>query len=752
MKRAKPLSDDWMRNWQASIAVKITAVVMWVIIPFGFLIALFWSWNAEERIGAVIIDDVEILLNSARVLLADNNSYNKPEVVAALDKQLQKSVFCKLILAAQLASQIVLEKEHCSEESLPLVEKTYYFTSVFAGSPEEIRMSLYRESSARMLNREKANRILQMIGVMIFFGLVLIWIIRLLVLKPLLNMVDTARLISDGRNDIRIQIGQHDEFGYLASFLNQMLDNLFEQQNNLKQTNLKLMKEIAQRNRIALELRTHRDQLEQLIRERTLDLAIARDQALDANRAKSLFLTNMSHEIRTSLNVILGYSQLLQRSHNLDPRQQKSIDIIERSGQSLLDLLNDILDFSNIEAGKMKLNKVNFDLNELIHSIANVFSERCAEKGLQWQSSNGLRGQILIESDAQKLRQILFNLLGNAVKFTDHGKVCFNVSNLSGNQYYFEITDTGPGIPPESREIIFDAFEKEDSEQEQDGLGLGLAIARKQLEFLDGELKLTSSLGEGSKFSFALQLESARVGFEIRKDRNNEVIQLAQRRVINLLVVDDVELSRLLLADILSEINASVKAVKNGLEAIELIHDAEEKDKPDIVFMDIHMPVMDGMQAMRKIKQQYGDQIICVALTASFMEYSEMNYLTAGFDDYISRPYRFEDVFDCLQRHLQVDLENNHQLKLNKNPDVLFTDENINIDLQLCNKIINASQRYALNEIKHYLLILEACGTEEKQLARKITRLMSLYDMDGIEELLTHACETYNLTAKKSES
>jgi signal transduction histidine kinase/ActR/RegA family two-component response regulator len=662
MGKQTQLADDWTSNWQTSIALKITAVVMWVIIPFGFLVALFLGWNVQERIETSINDDAQTLLNSARVLLADNDSYTSRKVATTLEHQLEKSVYCKLILSTHSASDILLLKDECGAKTSGLLNKTYYFSALFANNPEEAKMSIFRQSMDSMIAKERANTILAIIVSVIFSGLILVWVIRLLILKPLLKMVDTARMISSGKHALRIRIDQHDEFGYLAKFLNQMLDNLFEQQNNLKQTNLQLMKEIAQRNRIALELRTHRDQLEQLIRERTIDLAIARDQALEANKAKNQFLANMSHEIRTTLYAILGYSQLLRRGNNLHARQSKSIDIIEDSGNRLLGLLNDILDISRIEAGRTELNKINFDLNELVQSISINFSERCTGKGLEWEILNGLQGQVLVESDPHKLRQILINLLGIAVKFTDKGKVSFIISMLDDNRYYFEIADTGPGIPIDDQDLILEAFEQDKLLTDRGGSGLGLAITRKQLELLNAELKFNSTEGEGSIFSFELQLDSARVGFEIRKDRENEVIQLIQHRTINLLVVDDVELSRLLLTDMLSETTASVKAVNNGLEAIEYIHAAAENQKPDMVFMDIHMQVMNGIEAMQQIKRQYGDQIICVALTALFMEDSETDYLKAGFDDYISSPYRFDDVFNCLQRHLQVDLKNEHQL------------------------------------------------------------------------------------------
>ena len=731
------LTDDWTKNWQASIAVKITAVVMWAIIPFGFVIALLLVNNIKVDVDESINDDAEILLNHARVLLWENNSYNSIKVVKKLKKALEKSIYCQITFSTERSTPIYIFANECQQKT-EVMNKKYYFTTVIDGQPHELTLVLSHQPIKKIMIKYRSNVIVIMIIIVIVLGLVLTWVIRLLVLKPLLKMVDATRLISEGKHDLRLNLHQDDEFGHLATFLNKMLDQIFEQQKNLKHANLELMKEVAERNRIALELRASRDQLEKLVDERTADLAVARDQALDANKAKSLFLANMSHEIRTPLNSILGYSQLLHRESSLTEKQLKSLKIIEESGNHLLGLLNDILDISKIEAGKMVLNPVNFDLKELLHGLSQVFQERCSEKILNWHEKIELSEQVIVHSDPQKLRQILINLLGNAIKFTDAGRISLSVKNVEGDLYLFEVSDTGPGIALEERDNIFTAFHQEKTGLVKGGTGLGLAITKKQLQLLDTELKLSSVVNEGSNFSFTLKLKAVHSGFEIRQDNGMEVIRLASAGSVKTLVVDDIELSRNLLVDMLDEIDAKVDSATNGLEAIEFMDSLDSENQPDIVFMDIHMPIMDGIEAVKHIKKKYGKQIVCVAVTASAMDHSDEKYYESGFDDYISKPYRFEAVFECMEKHLDVNFELGNSISAHtKTADI--EDVNLHqchVSPVLFENLLQASKGYALTNLKKLLLELEGSGEEEKKLAQKLFHLMEQYNMQAMVELL----------------
>ncbi len=729
------ISDDWTKNWQASIAVKITAVVMWAIIPFGFIIALLLVNNIKDDINTSIDNDAEILLNSARVLLWENNSYNSDKLIAALNKNLKKSIYCKITLAKAGSDPTILYANECQHKT-SVIDKTYFFTTIVNKQPRELTLTLSHQSIKKIIIKQRSNVIVVMIIIMIVLGLVLTWVIRLLVLKPLLKMVDATRLISEGKHDLRLNLNQDDEFGHLATFLNKMLDQIFEQQKNLKHANLDLMKEVAERNRIALELRASRDQLEKLVDERTADLAVARDEALEANKAKTLFLANMSHEIRTPLNSILGYSQLLNRDSGFTDKQSKSLKIIEESGNHLLGLLNDILDISKIEAGKMVLNTMNFELNELLQGLAHIFQERCSEKSLNWHTNVELTEPLVVYSDPQKIRQILINLLGNAIKFTDRGDISLNVINLENDVYLFEVSDTGPGIAPEEMDNIFNAFHQEKTGLLKGGTGLGLAITKKQLQLLNSELKVSSTTDEGSLFSFTLELKAVHSGFEFRQESSMEVVRLALAGSIKTFVVDDVELSRNLLVDMLEEIDAKVCSAVNGLEAIDFLSSLPSDEIPDIIFMDIHMPVMDGIEAVKIIKEKYGQKIVCVAVTASAMDHSDKIYYDSGFDDYISKPYRFEAVFECMKNHLNIDFEYKNTVQTSHESVEKTSFEQCNIDPDLCEKLLDASKGYALTQLKKLLSELGAYGEQEKILARKLSQLMDQYNMQAMVELL----------------
>lgn len=398
----------------------------------------------------------------------------------------------------------------------------------------------------------------------------------------------------------------------------------------------------------------------------------AMEAAEAANLAKSMFLANMSHELRTPLNVILGFAQVMMHSTSLTQSQREDLQTIRRSGDHLLSLINDILDLSKIEAGHCTVETTGFDLIALLHSLRSMFSERAISKGIQIYFNIDPEVPQFILTDAPKLRQILLNLLSNAIKFTKEGNVTLQVkvrdgegtsspSNFWQNQpspqhpvtLEFTVSDTGVGIAPEEIDTIFDAFVQAGAGRKStSGTGLGLTISHKLLEIMGGEIAVTSTLGKGSTFRFTLPAYPTS-GVDIPPEQNHRlIIGLApgqsQRRI---LVVDDQLENRLLMVRLLTQLGLEVREASNGQEGVQIWQDWQ----PDLIWMDIRMPVLDGYEATKQIRAIEQDRAsIIIALTAQASQSDRSLALTAGCNDYISKPFREETLFLKMAEYLDL--------------------------------------------------------------------------------------------------
>ncbi|WP_052055840.1 hybrid sensor histidine kinase/response regulator [Myxosarcina sp. GI1] len=457
--------------------------------------------------------------------------------------------------------------------------------------------------------------------------------------KPIHRLNDASSAIAKGDLEQTIEIRGVKELNILAGSFNQMASQL------------KIS--FAKLDRINQEL-------EHRVEERTVEFLKAKKTAETASRAKSEFLSNMSHELRTPLNGILGYAQILQRDRSLTSQQIRGINVIYSSGNHLLTLINDILDISKIEAGKLELFNTDIELEPFFAGLEDIVRMRAIEKNISFASQAVTPLPTGIIADEKRLRQVLLNLLSNAIKFTDTGEVILKVSasyatateesNLQ--TFRFEVVDTGIGMNPQQLDKIFHAFEQVgDLQRQQEGTGLGLAISKQLVELMGGKLQVSSESGKGSTFWFE-------VVFPVIEMKNRKAIERQNRQIVgyqedskHILIVDDREENRLVLQNMLEPLGFKITLAKDGQQEVDLAL----KTKPDCILTDLMMPVKSGFEAVKEIRRfdSFKDVVI-IAISASVSDAERRQSRSFGCDDFLPKPVEEVKLLAALQKYLQL--------------------------------------------------------------------------------------------------
>jgi signal transduction histidine kinase/DNA-binding NarL/FixJ family response regulator len=469
------------------------------------------------------------------------------------------------------------------------------------------------------------------------------------------------------------------------------------------------------------------------IKNHEAELAKARDQAMAANQAKSAFLANMSHELRTPLNGILGYAQILNKDRQLNEQQKTGIGIIQRSGDYLLTLISDILDLSKIEAGKLEIYPAEFHLKPFLNSLAELFKMRAQQKEIEFIYKFADNLPIGVSGDEKRLRQIVINLLGNAIKFTKQGQVSFSVEYYE-NKFIFKIIDSGIGIAKEELENIFLPFQQAgDKNSKEQGTGLGLSITKKLIDRMGGKLHVESVLGQGSTFWVELELPVISTMVEEAKsiDTPQVIGYKNSENPLQILVVDDNWENRAILQNMLEPLSFKIITAVDGIEGVKLA----AEHQPDLILMDLVMPEMDGFDATREIRKTLKDIPIIAASASVFEEHRQLS-LDVGCNQFLDKPIRESELLDVLQRFLNVEwvyeeLQDISIETTEEQPLVMLSTEQAASLLTLAKS----------GNIKGIINFAKQLDSELISMANKITDLAKSFDINALRNLAQEILE-----------
>lgn len=649
-------TSDWTHNWNGSVAIKLTAVILWSVMISAFVLTAPIMLTYEDQKLKEYLWNNQQLIN----LIETNLVKQTP---APLLKQKLKQVLD--------SSEIKYISIKSSNYNLSLgikSENNFQFpvTQIVSRSNQNLTIHIQHERLKRVVTLDRIKLGLSILIGAIIFGFFIYQISQNIVNKPIHRLVELTHKITSGEKNVRFDEDRDDEFGELARFSNNMLDNLESQREELISTNSELISEIRNR-----------------------------EEALVASRQKSAFLANMSHEIRTPLSSIIGFSERL-RYKNIKSDQEKNemLDTVLQSSNHLLSLINDILDFSKIEANKLEVTEEEFSIINIVNHTVNLLRNKAMEQSTTIKVVYQFPIPEFINNDATRTKQILLNLCGNALRFTQNGTIIIQVSfDAKNNKIIISVKDTGIGMSKKVMDRLFQPFYQGDKNTSKDfgGTGLGLAISKKLAELMGGDISVKSTKDLGSIFTFRINAGFVSDQILLKNIQTSTVTEQYKKPFENvkftgkvLLVEDTVEIRNLVQA-YMQDYGIEIVTANDGKEGVDI---ALQEDF-DVVIMDIQMPVMNGKEAMKLLqKNNYNKPVI--ALTADVLLQQISEYKKLGFTKTLAKPIVINDLLLTLNDYLKK-----------KDPDVKLPESiaveksaNDNTLIQLRERFLNKLLKY----------------------------------------------------------